>query len=561
MKNPLCANSDCCLGRGDRLQLFALIRQRAIVAMVFCLGMASVAKAQIQLDRFFPPVVAANGETEIVAEGKFPNWPPEIVCDRDDVEFIAQKDSGNLTVKLGAVSGPTVAWVRMYDKASATALVPLLITNVPIASETEPNDKRADANPISLPTVLAGKLAKGGDSDAYKVAVKSGEQLVVAVTANHVLKSPMDAVLQLTDLRGNVLAQSDDVCGLDPQLVYHCDADGELLIRIFAFPETPNSTVGFGGSSSFVYTIDVTTGPFLDHVLSIDDRLEPSGYNLAESHEVRRTNATDVSPEVASIDGALGWSLIPNGQPGVRRIANGDEFDGVLPVVMCGHIAARGELHSVSVRVAKGVKYRAEVRSKLDGFLMDSKLTVIDSKSGSELASNDDVSRGSYDAGTDFTAKEDGLVEVQVSEMLEAFGPRHYYELSIRKLEPDFDLTLAADHFAISGDKPLEIPVSVSRAAGFDGKIQITADQLPAGITVEPVVSQPKGDTAKSVKLKLVRGEASAAQAAIQIVGTVLDANDQPTQTQRQATFQLRPAIAVSRFWLTVPPIEEEKEK
>lgn len=521
---------------------------------------SSHAHGQIKLDRLFPPVVSAGEESVIIAEGKFPKWPPNVYCDRGDVDIVAEKESGKLRARVakGATSG--VAWVRIHDEQSASSLIPLVISPIPVTVETEPNNKRSDANKLSLPALVAARLSKSGESDAYRVSIRAGQQIVASVTANQILKSPMDAVMQLTDVRGNVLIQSDDVRGLDPQIVYRARSDQDLLIRVFAFPETPNSTVGFGGSSAFVYTMHVTTGAFVDHIADADASVVPFGYNLGQTNVPIHTGATEVTPVTVTVEEGLGWAWRAPHDLTWNRVL----FDGPspveLPIVVSGHIADPKETHSLFLSATKGTKYRAEVRSKSDGFLLDSKLSIVQKATGKELASNDDVSRGRYDAGVDFSAKEDGDIEVRLSDVLDGFGPRHFYQLSIRRIEPAFRLSVAADHFWVTQDKPIEITVSVARDSGFNDKIRIDAEELPDGVTAEPVMSEPKGGTAKSVKLKLTAGQGSTGNGSFQIIGTALDGDDKPRGKTVKTSFPLRPAISLSRFWLTVPPSKSQKD-
>ncbi len=535
--------------------VFAALRHRLTWMLVLCCVTSPSAHAQIKLDRVFPPAVAVGAETAVTAEGTFPNWPPNIDCDVDQVSVSAGEESGKLTIKVADDASVGVAWIRFHDDQSMTGLVPLVLSTADVFSETEPNDKRSQANPIELPTLVAGRLAKGGDSDAYRVSLKAGQTLVVSATANQVLKSPMDAVLQLTDLRGNVLYHSDDARGLDPQIVYPTDSDQDLLIRIFAFPETPNSTIGYAGSASFLYTLDVTTGPFVDHVAANEKRAIAFGYNLEDQTATVSDIAENLSPPIATIPGALGWSWVPSVDETVHRVLPGDEFEGTLPALMFGHFTKADETHRYSFNANKGKKYRAEVRSKADGFLLDSKLTITDPKSGKTLASNDDVSSGGYDAGVDFTAAEDGPIDVAISEMLGEFGPRHFYQLSIRESKPECQLSIAEDHFVITQAKPLELSVSVHRKSGFQSKIRIAATDLPEGIQAEPVVSEPKGDTAKTIKLKVTAADNAIGHGRFRIVGTILDADDQPTKETIQATYNLRPSVPLTEFWLTIPPV------
>jgi hypothetical protein len=356
------------------------------------------------------------------------------------------------------------------------------------------------------------------------------------------------------------LLQSDDVRGLDPQIIYTSPTDQDLLIRVFAFPETPNSTIGFGGSTAFVYTLEVTTGAFVDHIADADARVVPFGYNLGQTNVPIHTAATEVSPVTVTVEEGLGWAWrVPPDLTSSRVLYEGP-IAVELPVVVSGHLADPNETHTVSFTATKGTKYRAEVRSKSDGFLLDSKLSIVQKTSGAELADNDDISRDRYDAGVDFSAKEDGEIEVRLSDVIDAYGPRHFYQLAIRKIKPAFELAVTADHFLVSQDKPIEITVSVARDSGFNEKIRIDATELPDGVTCQPVVSEPKGDTSKSVKLKLTAGKDSVGNGSFQIIGSEIGGDDKPKESTATASFPLRPAISLSRFWLTIPPGKSSKD-
>lgn len=538
------------------------IRRVVVAWSALCFAtLANQAVGQIQLDRFFPPVVAAGQESLITAEGKFPSWPVDIDEHRDDIEIRAEEKSGQLKVTVPSDHPPGVVWVRMFDDKSSSKLVPLIVSPIAVTIEKEPNDKRSEASPLELPAVVAGRLAKRDDSDAFRVVVQADQRLVVSVTANQVLQSPMDAVLQVTDLRGNVLMQSDDQRGLDPQLVYQSDRDQDLLIRIMAFPETPNSTIGFSGASGFVYVLETTSGPYLDHVADASDGVQAFGYNLGEDPAVTVSADDKRFPGIATIPGALGWSWILPSEPSGRTIPHGNLEAQAPPVTVVGHIRSPRETHLLPLTVRKGIQYRAEVRSKADGFLLDSVLEVIDRKSGDVLASNDDVSRGGYDAGVEFTSKANGTVDIKLTELLEAFGPRHFYQLTVREKEPSFSLSLKSDRFVLKQNEPLELPVSVTRLNGFDGKIRIQAVDLPAGVTGDPVFSAAKDKTAKSVQLKLRLSEATDGHATFRVIGTEVGEDDVPVEPTREANFSFGPSFSISQFWMTFSGQTETKEK
>ena len=265
----------------------------------------------MKLDRVYPPVVHVGGEVSLTCKGNFPTWPAEIFCDRADVNLTCENDKGKLKVVVDSKAGPGVAWIRMYDPKGASGLVPLIVSPIVAVSEKEPNNKNSEAPKLEMPTVVCGELAKSGDIDAYRVTLKSGQQLVASVTANQVLRSPIDTVLQIADVDGNVLAQSEDVRGLDPQILFTADRSEDVLVRIFGFPATPNSTIGFAGGSAYAYTIDITTDAFLDHALEDSDgEQHVFGFKIDKSASTHRVGSTEISPPTVYADNSLGWSWL-----------------------------------------------------------------------------------------------------------------------------------------------------------------------------------------------------------------------------------------------------------
>ncbi len=523
---------------------------------------ASSAIAQVKVDRVYPSAVGP-GESMIAAEGKLPTWPCQVACDRADVTFACQEKSGNLKVTVAQDAAPGVAWIRLYDQKSASNLVPLLIESVAVTPEaTAASGELGAASTVSLPAAIAGRLAKSGEVDAAGVTIKSGETLIASLIANQILQSPMDAVLQITDLNGNVLAQSDDVRGLDPQLVYRSNADLDAVVRLFAFPATPNSTVGFSGSASYTYVLRLTTGPFLDHVSPVAigvsaDQVTPAGWNLSADAVAKRREATEISPPLWHLDGAIGWHWQQSlNRQAINQMESSDPTSFAsaesLPVVFCGRITEPRQVDRLRFRVSKGKKYAARSYAKSSGFLLDTVLRVIDVETDKEITRKDDISRTDFDAAVDFKAAEDSEYELQVSDAVDAFGIRHVYAVLLEEVVPSVRLSVAADQFSLSAGGSVEIPVTVTRTNGYVEKISVAATGLPAGVTVTPIISEAKGDTAKSVKLKLAAQADVQFQGSVKIVGTTLDSTGSSTDRVHTATFPLPLGLELEKIWLSV---------
>lgn len=83
------------------------------------------------------------------------------------------------------------------------------LDTLPACSEKESNDSPADAQRITLPQVVNGRIAQPGDVDTYQFSGQSGDVVVAEVLARR-LQSPLDSLLRLTDAAGHVLAWNDD---------------------------------------------------------------------------------------------------------------------------------------------------------------------------------------------------------------------------------------------------------------------------------------------------------------------------------------------------------------
>lgn len=545
----------------------------ALAPMVLCLGLPKAAVAQIEVERLEPPAVGVGVEATLQAQGKFPVWPVEVVCDRADVHLKPTETSGQWVCTVDTGAAPGVAWVRMHDPSSASQLVPLLIEPVAPTVETEPNNELDQANPLQLPAVLSGRLEKAGEVDTYRIHVAQDQTLVVAAVAHQLLRSPMDAVLQLVDERGNVLLQSDDQRGLDPQLVWTADKDADLRVRVFAFPETPTSTVGYAGGASFAYVLRATTETYVDHALPLvapanaPGRVSVHGWNFAEKQDVHRGDATLISPVVVYVPSALGWQWqgrAPDEAMEIDESPSGEAAEATsLPCVFSGHISQPAEVDRLRFPVEKGTKYCAVVQSHDWGLLLDSVVRVVDTRDGSELARNDDAAKKRFDARAEFASKADGTCELQVSDLVDGFGPRHAYSVVVTEVVPSIALSLAGDRFTIQPGASVEVPVTIARRDGFDREVSVSARSLPPGVHCDPVVSSAKGESSKSVTLKLTAvSDAPPHQGSFQIIAGPVTAGEatavpdasvvEPSQVLGTATYALRDELPVEQIWLTV---------
>ena len=79
----------------------------------------------------------------------------------------------------------------------------------PTAEETEPNDRRENAQPVPAAFLVDGRIGRAGDEDFYRFEGQAGQTIVAEITGRR-LSSPLDSTLELTDAAGQRLAFNDD---------------------------------------------------------------------------------------------------------------------------------------------------------------------------------------------------------------------------------------------------------------------------------------------------------------------------------------------------------------
>jgi hypothetical protein len=528
----------------------------------------------------------ADGEFQIDAPGLNGNAPP---TDNpvDALKSLANSVK-NMAVSKGNQSGtlditipPTAAtgryWVRLWNNEGASDAVPFIVGQLPETTEVEPNNKPAEAQAIAaLPMTVNGVL-KGADVDGFAIPLEAGATLVASLDASTLLGSPIDSILQLVGPSGVVVAENHDAVGLDPRIVFTVPTTGIYIVRVFGFSSTPNTNIALQGGDDCLYRLSLTTTTYATHPLPLSMTDTPpaswAGWNLPESPVVELA-ATDQlglpprndlrlpessrwrelwSPGAAGLPRAL---VVPF--PPLLVMSAAEPAQIAIPQAVTGLLKEPGADQRFRVTLTKGTPLLFTVLSKTIGLDIDPLVRIFDSE-GKKIAEGDDTA-GTRDVTLAYTAPADGDFLVSVTDRYGRGHDRGYFLLLARADEPDFELSLSADRYVVAPDKPAEVPVDIVRrnAAGKTiENITVEAVGLPAGVTAEAVVSEPKGDSAKKVTLKLSStGPAFSGRVAIR--GTA----SQPEGLVRTARTPLKLEESFDSIWLTVlPPPEPPKEK
>ena len=543
------------------------MKMSSIILLVVLLGQSAEAAAPDL--KYLIPAGAQRGQTQEVKIGGSLGTATVLAwCSNKGVAISVPEKGKQLSVKVVADAQPGLCWIRLYNAEGASALRPFVIGTLSEVAEKEPNNQVSQAQQLpSTQVVINGAVDGVDDVDAVAVPLEKGQTVVASIDANQRLGSPMDAILQVVSSRGFVLDQNDDAHGVDPQISFTATDKGTYIVRVFAFPAKPNSTIRLAGGSSYIYRLTLTTGPFVDHTVPMSlarsdaGSVRLYGWNIPEKLRELPISVTGEAATVVVHHAELGNTLEirvdghasvgehePNSPKQPEKLS--------LPQTITGRIDPPGDTDAFAFKAKKGQKLSFHVDSRSLGYPLDAVLLLTDAD-GKQLSRNDDQSRGQYDAKLDFTVPADGEYRVVISDLFGHGGLRYAYRLTAMTPRPDFVLSTAADKFVLTAGQPLKIPVTVTRQSGFGGEIAITAEGLPEAVSITAVRSVMKSKTEKTVELVLTAAEEVKIEQPFHVVGRssidskpLVRAASSPLAELTQKT---------TDFWLTLRKSDKKK--
>jgi hypothetical protein len=414
--------------------------------------------------KIFPMGGQRGVEASVELQGKNDSWPIEAWSSHPGITWKAQETKGKMSVVVPPETPPGITFVRFYDQQSASALLPFLVGDCPIVIESEPNDDYRQPQQINGDQwMFHGILQRSGDVDHVGIQMKQGERWWFALEANRSLRSPMDGNLQILDAKGNILAQNLDRFGLDPAIHWVCPKDEVVSLRVFAFPETPDSTIGYAGGETFRYVLKGMQG-----VSTAWEELQRDAIAINEPND--RTVPTMAGPVPSKL---AYWGAFET---------KGDEDAVVLEIAQAGH-------------------WRVAARSLELGSDADLVLEILDGD-GKSLAKQGESGEVKDPVLKD-QMKLPGRYMIVVRDLHRAFGENHRYRLELIDERPSVLGSIAKDVLVGEVGKPIEIEIALERTVECADEATLRLEGLPEGVACEPVVSRSGDDSAKKVVLKV----------------------------------------------------------
>ncbi len=391
--------------------------------------------------------------------------------------------------------------LRLIGPAGASGPLRVTVGQYPLVSEKEPNNSDEEAQDISFPITLAGKMDVAGDIDCFRFSAKKGEKLVFNVHAVRA-RSPLDPILLIHDMAGRELPISTEHNSGDPIVIFEAPADGRYILNI--------RDLQYGGGSDYTYRIDAGPIPYIQSVLPLSVQpgkiaeVKPAGVNLG---------GADTIPLDLTFAGEGEISIRAHASAGVSNAVKVDvnelpkfvdQIPGrtaalavpvPFPIDISGRIDQPGQESYFKFHVSRRQVVTLHTIGRRLGSPLNALLTLRNAKAAT-MQSADDA------AGPDASITREldaGDYLVSVSDLFFNGGPSYAYRLLIRagagvgtSGEADFSARFLPDTPRLSRSGNTILFVDLQRRGDFKGDITVTLEDLPPGVTCPPLIVNDK---------------------------------------------------------------------
>ena len=525
--------------------------------LVFCFAIYAepewlAAQTAPQIGYLFPAGAQRGSRVTIAVGGKFMPGPCGVWVGGKGVVAQSPTTEGEIefVVDKNAASGSRP--IRIHSVQGGSTPRPFIVGEFPEVVENE-SEQFQDVN-VTPSVTINGRLHPTGDMDEYRLKLQSGQQIVCSVAARSI-GSPSDTILRLLDSSGKVVAVGDDRGNSDPLLVFRSESAGTFTLQLFDF--------NLAGGAEHVYRLTLTDGPFLDYAYPAGVQsgtmatVTLHGWNLPGDTAQHSIEANGES-HVVRIPGCANNLTIPVGECSESLEVepnNTTEQSQVIsvPQTINGRFGEAGDADVFQWSAKKGDRVNISVASADLGFPTDVVLRVTNSE-GKLVREIDDV-RPSRDPSYLFTVPTDGDYFLTLTERALRGGPRFIYRLEICPPQPSVRLTVKTTEFAIVPGESLTVPVRVEPLGGFAEEIELTAIDLPTGVTVQSQKYTPK--KAADVKLEFKAAEDAHFKSGVfRIIAKNVSESESKQQIAiaRSATPGLFSAPQTETLWMSISP-------
>ncbi len=570
-----------------------MTRRPAALAAVLGLAAAATARAEApQLTEVRPYGAQRGVAAELSVQGSRLDPSTRIIApfgiqatDTEPKSTLSALRKFKITVAPDTPVGIYPIRVRTDEGLSNPVL--FAVGQLPQVAEKEDNSTFDSAQPVPANVVIEGQSA-GNDVDFFRFPGKKGQKLLVDAQCARI-GSGVDPTIRLTTASRTYIASADDSPGLvtDARLTATLPEDGDYVVEL--------SDSRYQGGGRPIYRLLIGEVPTAEEIYPLGGRagevlgIELSGGNLG-GPKLAVTSLKAVpgigwtQPKLTSLSLGLPGpnldlesipGLVVGTYPELRESSDPSTSAplGAPPVVFNGRIESKGDEDEFKVRTIPGEKLKITVAAASLGSALDGVLQVKNA-AGSVLANADDVPNPLVPKGPNnqpaavntpdpslvFTVPANtGEITLTLKDLKGEGGVGFPYRITVEPVTtPAFTLTLGETQAALAKGGTAAIPVTIARD-GYNGPITLSAENLPAGVTVKPgtvndgqvagiVTLEAASDAGFDIASIRVVGEAKAGNAVLKAVA------DKPVVFAQQATLPTKVIVFDSLALAATPP-------
>jgi hypothetical protein len=400
-------------------------------------------------------------------------------------------------------------YFRIVTPRGASNVLLFRIGDLPHLLEHEPNSSRAQAESVTPPVTVNGRLNLDGDFDFYRFHANSRESWIFDLRSAR-NGNGLDAALILMDAGGRKLAHSEERFIWDPFFEYTFEHSGDYTIAVQPTHARNDPT--------FAYQLDIRTAPYIETIapLAVQPGTEIEatlfGTGLRQAGAALGFISPGFSGNLVSARGSTAVIRLRVPQdarsgPHEMFIQTGSGRSNPVTFLVDrtpSHL--RGNEINTPVSITGTARYRQpelfrfqakegqtlvfEVKAHRFGSPVDSILRLLDSE-GKQIAMNDDAQFAGVNFNKDskltYKFSRTGEYQIEMRNLWSVPAENYPYQLLIRAPEPGFEAMLGADQPYLYPGETGTLKLSLDRRDGFDEAVPVQLRGLCAGFTAEAV--------------------------------------------------------------------------
>lgn len=369
------------------------------------------------------------------------------------------------------------------------------------------NNTREQAQPVTLPCVVNGSFTGNAERHFFKFAAKKGQRLVFNLKAfryNAQSQMYFNPNLRLYDAAGKELVENHGYYDLDPLIDWACSADGDytLEVRDLLWRGNPGSvyrlTMGTAPYDTVLYPPAVQAGASAAvNVVGKDADGMQTGFTLAATTQTG----------ITTVGSPFGPNPLYVSPYPVVRYGSQAAATTTLPASFTGRIGKDGDVETFKIQGSGKFEFEGFATRIGSPLALSATLLREDGK-GVAGFGNDGRMAANLEAGKTYT--------LRVTDAGGHGGPEYVYVVEARPARPELECVARPDNVTLRPGLATAVEVILTRRAGVEGDIAVTAEGLPPGVTVTPAVIQP--DRAQTWLVLTAAPDAAPAQTPIRIV-------------------------------------------